>query len=117
MWERIVLNLVSNAFKYTLAGGITVELQAAPDGQAAVLTVRDTGVGIPEAELPHIFDRFHRIEGQRGRTLEGTGIGLALVNELVRLHGGSIEVKARSTSAPPCRCGCRSVRRICRPIG
>jgi signal transduction histidine kinase len=95
MWERIVLNLVSNAFKYTLAGSITVGVDVSPDGQAAVLTVRDTGIGIPEAELPHIFDRFHRIEGQRGRTLEGTGIGLALVNELVRLHGGSIDVESR----------------------
>jgi signal transduction histidine kinase len=98
MWERIVLNLVSNAFKYTLAGGITVGLQAAADGQTAVLTVRDTGIGIPEAELPHIFDRFHRIEGQRGRTLEGTGIGLALVSELVRLHGGTIAVDSRVDS-------------------
>jgi signal transduction histidine kinase len=95
MWERIVLNLVSNAFKYTLTGGITVGLIADPDNQSALLTVRDTGIGIPEAELPHIFDRFHRIEGQRGRTLEGTGIGLALVNELVRLHGGTIEVASR----------------------
>jgi signal transduction histidine kinase len=95
MWEQIVLNLLSNAFKYTLAGGITVSLQAAPDAQSAVLIVRDTGIGIPEAELPHIFDRFHRIEGQRGRTLEGTGIGLALVNELVHLHGGSIAVESR----------------------
>jgi CheY-like chemotaxis protein len=66
-----------------------------PDGSSAVLTVGDTGIGIPEAELPHIFDRFHRIEGQRGRTLEGTGIGLALVNELVRLHGGSIAVQSQ----------------------
>jgi signal transduction histidine kinase len=95
MWERIVLNLVSNAFKYTLTGGITVGLTAAPDHRSALLTVRDTGIGIPEAELPRIFDRFHRIEGQRGRTLEGTGIGLALVNELVRLHGGTIEVASR----------------------
>jgi signal transduction histidine kinase len=95
MWERIVLNLVSNAFKYTLTGGITVGLRAAPDGGAVLLTVSDTGIGVPEAELPHIFDRFHRIEGQRGRTLEGTGIGLALVNELVRLHGGSIAVESR----------------------
>jgi signal transduction histidine kinase len=95
MWERIVLNLVSNAFKYTLSGGIAVGLRSASDDQAVVLTVRDTGVGIPAAELPHIFDRFHRIEGQRGRTLEGTGIGLALVNELVRLHGGSITVDSR----------------------
>jgi signal transduction histidine kinase len=90
MWERIVLNLVSNAFKYTLAGGIQVSLDEMDD--AARLTVQDTGIGIPEAELPHIFNRFHRIEGQRGRTMEGTGIGLALVSELVRLHAGSIEV-------------------------
>ncbi len=93
MWERIVLNLVSNAFKYTLTGGITVGLDSTPQG--ALLTVSDTGIGIPESELPHIFDRFHRIEGQRGRTLEGTGIGLALVNELVRLHGGTIQVQSR----------------------
>jgi signal transduction histidine kinase len=95
MWERIVLNLVSNAFKYTLAGEIFVGLAAAPGDKEAVLTVRDTGIGIPQAELPHIFDRFHRIEGQCGRTLEGTGIGLALVNELVRLHGGTIRVESQ----------------------
>ena len=94
MWERIVLNLISNAFKYTLVGAITVGLHAAPDGQSAVLTVGDTGVGIPAEELPHIFDRFHRIGGQRGRTLEGTGIGLALVNELVKLQGGTIAVES-----------------------
>ncbi len=92
MWERIILNLVSNAFKYTLAGGIAVAVADA--GDAAVLTVSDTGVGIPAAELPRIFDRFHRIKGQQGRTLDGTGIGLALVNELVRLHGGTIAVES-----------------------
>ena len=94
MWERIVLNLLSNAFKYTLDGSITVGLRPTIDGLSAVLTVRDTGVGIPAAELPHIFDRFNRIEGQRGRTLEGTGIGLALVNELVKLQGGTIAVES-----------------------
>ncbi|MEA2778351.1 MAG: hypothetical protein QOF90_3757, partial [Acetobacteraceae bacterium] len=95
MWERIVLNLVSNAFKYTLAGGIFLGLDTAPDMEGIALTGRDTGIGISKAELPHIFDRVHRIEGQRGRTLEGTGIGLALVNELVRLHGGSINVESQ----------------------
>jgi signal transduction histidine kinase/DNA-binding response OmpR family regulator len=93
MWERVVLNLVSNAFKYTLEGSIEVMVRSS---EAAVeLLVVDTGVGIPAAELPHIFDRFHRIEGQPGRTMEGTGIGLALVNELVRLHGGAIAVESR----------------------
>ena len=92
MWERVVLNLVSNAFKYTLTGGIAVRVQLA--GARAELTVADTGVGIPAHELPRIFDRFHRIEGQGGRTMEGTGIGLALVGELVRLHGGTIDVQS-----------------------
>ncbi len=90
MWEKIVLNLLSNAFKFTFAGEIEVRLEARAD--AAVLTVRDTGVGIPAAELPRLFERFHRVEGTRGRTHEGSGIGLALVQELVRLHGGAIEV-------------------------
>jgi len=88
MWEKIVLNLLSNAFKFTLRGGVTVALREA--AAVAELVVRDTGVGIPPHELPRLFERFHRIEGQRGRTHEGTGIGLALVDELVKMHGGSI---------------------------
>jgi signal transduction histidine kinase/DNA-binding response OmpR family regulator/PAS domain-containing protein len=94
MWERIVLNLVSNAFKYTLRGGIHVTLKQSDEANAAKLIVTDSGVGIPEQEISRIFERFHRIEGQRGRTLEGTGIGLALVNELVRLHGGTIAIES-----------------------
>src|SRR5579871_4632853 len=94
MWEKIVLNLLSNAFKFTLAGRVTVTLKGA--GNHAVLTVSDTGVGIPEPELSKIFDRFHRVEGSRGRTFEGTGIGLALIQELVKLHGGAVHVQSRS---------------------
>ena len=96
MWERIVLNLLSNAFKFTLTGGVEVTLRAI-DGHAE-LAVVDTGTGIPEAELPRIFERFHRIEGAPGRTHEGTGIGLALVDELVRLHGGAVQVKSQLNS-------------------
>src|SRR6185503_1714004 len=59
------------------------------------LTVEDTGVGIPEAERARVFDRFHRIEGSRARTHEGSGIGLALVQDLVKLHGGTIQVAGR----------------------
>jgi signal transduction histidine kinase/DNA-binding response OmpR family regulator/PAS domain-containing protein len=94
MWERIVLNLVSNARKYTLRGGIHVTLKQSDEMKAAELIVADSGVGIPQQEIPRIFERFHRIEGQRGCTLEGTGIGLALVNELVRLHGGTIAIES-----------------------
>jgi signal transduction histidine kinase len=92
MWEKIVLNLVSNAFKFTLDGEIEVALKTV--GAGARLTVRDTGAGIADDQLPHIFERFHRVEGTRARTHEGTGIGLALVQELVRLHGGSVCVNS-----------------------
>src|SRR6188768_424477 len=92
MWEKIVLNLLSNALKFTFSGGIAVSLHWR-DGQAN-LRVSDTGVGVAESELPRLFERFHRIEGTRARTHEGSGIGLALVHELVRLHGGSIEVES-----------------------
>jgi PAS domain S-box-containing protein len=92
MWEKIVLNLLSNAFKFTFQGEIEVRLEPA-EGRA-LLTVRDTGVGIPFEELPRMFQRFHRIEDSRGRTHEGTGIGLALVQELVKLHGGTVSVSS-----------------------
>ncbi len=88
MWEKIVLNLISNAFKFTLQGSVTVAVAA--DGDRATLTVADTGAGIPAPELPRIFERFHRVEGAAGRSHEGSGIGLALVQELVKLHGGEL---------------------------
>jgi signal transduction histidine kinase len=91
-FEKIVLNLLSNAFKFTHQGEIEVKLRAA--GARCELSVRDTGVGIPEAELPRLFERFHRVEATRGRTLEGSGIGLALVQELVELHGGAVQVRS-----------------------
>jgi len=94
MWEKVVLNLISNAFKFTLDGRIEVAVHAV--GADAALVVKDSGVGIPEAELPRVFERFHRVEGQRGRTHEGTGIGLALVQELVRLHRGEIRVESKA---------------------
>ena len=95
MWEKIVLNLLSNAFKFTFEGAVTVRVATDADGSHAILTVSDTGTGIPESELPRIFERFHRIEGAQGRTYEGTGIGLALTQELVKLHGGEISVVSR----------------------
>ncbi|MGC4750367.1 SpoIIE family protein phosphatase [Micromonospora sp. DT201] len=88
MWEKVVLNLVSNAVKFTFDGEIRVRVRA--EGGAARLEVTDTGVGILPEELPHVFERFHRVPGVRARTHEGTGIGLALVRELVEMHGGEV---------------------------
>src|SRR4029078_5835654 len=93
MWEKIVLNLLSNAFKFTFDGHIRVELRS-HDGRVD-LRVSDTGVGIAAADLPRMFERFHRVKHTRARTHEGTGIGLALVQELVRLHGGDVSVESR----------------------
>ncbi|MFI5888780.1 SpoIIE family protein phosphatase [Actinoplanes sp. NPDC051513] len=92
MWEKIVLNLLSNAVKFTPSGRI--KLRVAADRDDAVLTVRDTGVGVPAQERPLLFDRFHRVTGVWSRTHEGTGIGLALVRELAELHGGSVTVES-----------------------
>jgi PAS domain S-box-containing protein len=93
MWEKIVLNLISNAFKFTFEGAITVAMRQ--NGSHVELAVSDTGVGIPEADLPRLFQRFHRVSGTRSRTYEGTGIGLALVQELVKLHSGEVSVRSR----------------------
>jgi PAS domain S-box-containing protein len=94
MWEKVVLNLLSNAFKFTLNGGIRVALLTTPDGKAAELTVTDTGAGIPADQIPKLFERFYQVGGQKGRSFEGSGIGLALVREIASLHGGSVEVES-----------------------
>jgi PAS domain S-box-containing protein len=108
MWEKIVLNLISNAFKFTFKGAITVSLCAAGDA-GVELAVRDTGTGIAAHELPRLFERFHRIEGALGRTFEGSGIGLALVQELTKLHGGALTVESLE--------GQGSVFRVTLPLG
>ncbi|HKO49810.1 MAG TPA: ATP-binding protein, partial [Polyangiaceae bacterium] len=93
MYEKVVLNLLSNAFKFTFEGGIRVSLSV--EEGSARLSVADSGTGIPDAELPHLFERFHRVQGANGRSYEGSGIGLALVQELVSLHGGTVVVNSR----------------------
>lgn len=92
MWEKIVLNLLSNAFKFTFGGAIRVALRA--EAESVVLEVADTGIGIAEQDLPRLFERFHRIEGVRSRSQEGSGIGLALVRELTRMHRGEVSVQS-----------------------
>jgi signal transduction histidine kinase/CheY-like chemotaxis protein len=92
MWERIILNLVSNAFKYSNEGEIGVDITES--NQMVHVAVSDTGVGIPSNQLIRIFDRFYRVENAAGRSQEGTGIGLAMVRELVKLHHGIIKVSS-----------------------
>ena len=93
LWEKIVFNLLSNALKFTFEGEITIKLTKVADH--VELSVRDTGTGIPENEIPNLFKRFHKIESARRRSQEGTGIGLALVQELVKMHGGLISVQSK----------------------
>ena len=97
--EKVFFNLLSNAVKFTPDGGcISVCIEEGPAEigadiyEAVRVIVRDSGPGIPEGELPYIFDRFHQVDGAVHRIQEGTGIGLSLVKELVELHGGVIEV-------------------------
>ncbi len=92
MWEKVVLNLISNAFKFTFEGEIAVTLHRV--GDMAELRIRDTGVGIPAEAIPKLFERFHRVPNMPSRTHEGSGIGLALVHELVKLHSGSVRTES-----------------------
>ena len=92
MWEKIVLNLISNAFKFTFRGSIRVQLRFLSD--SVELSVTDTGVGIAEPDLRRLFERFHRVEGVRSRSHEGSGIGLSFVREMTRTHRGEVQVKS-----------------------
>lgn len=91
--NQVIYNLMENAVKYTQAGGqIRVSLQR--QGRDARLTVADNGPGIPKENLPHVFDRFYRVDKARSREKGGTGLGLSIVHQLVLLHGGAIRVES-----------------------
>jgi signal transduction histidine kinase len=92
--EKIVLNLLFNALKFTPAGG-RVELRAEKRGEELVLVVADTGMGISEKSLPFVFDRFWQADGSSKRKYQGVGIGLALVKELVEIQGGKVTVQSQ----------------------
>ncbi|MGW3583449.1 SpoIIE family protein phosphatase [Streptomyces rubiginosohelvolus] len=92
LWEKVVFNLLSNALKFTFEGVIRVRVEEYAHG--AQVTVEDTGTGIPVKEMPRLFERFHRMENVRARSHEGSGIGLALVKELVELHGGTVSASS-----------------------
>jgi len=92
MWERIVLNLLSNAFKFTFHGSVQIFIKEHINEVEFI--IQDSGIGISREELSKIFDRFHRIEGAKSRSFEGSGIGLALVHEMVQLHAGKITAES-----------------------
>ena len=92
--SQVCYNIIENAIKYTPDDGkITVKLRRA--GRDAVLEISDTGVGIPEEDLPHVFDRFYRVDKARSRETGGTGLGLSIVQQIVRLHAGSVTVQSK----------------------
>jgi signal transduction histidine kinase len=91
--HQVITNLLTNALKFTPAGGGHVTISTSRDGAAAVLRVTDTGVGIPAGDLPHIFDRFWR--GQQAAPISGSGIGLAIAAELAQAHGGQLTASSQ----------------------
>jgi len=91
--ERAIANLVDNALKYTPEGG-RVRIWGGTDGGQVAVAVEDNGMGIPESDLPRIFERFYRVDKSRSRDLGGTGLGLSIVKHIVQLHGGTISVSS-----------------------
>lgn len=91
--EAVVANLVSNAVKYNRDGG-TLEVRVAPGSGTQVLTVRDSGIGIPQQDLGRVFERFYRVDTARSRATGGTGLGLSIVRHAVERHGGSVRVES-----------------------
>ena len=89
---QIVTNLVSNAFKYTPSGSVSVKLIARSG--YATLQLKDTGLGIPKEDLPRIFEAFHQVSEHRARSQGGLGLGLSIVHDLVKLHGGAVDVQS-----------------------
>ncbi|GAB2755493.1 hypothetical protein GCM10027020_04660 [Nocardioides salsibiostraticola] len=92
LWETILLNLTANAVKYTMVG--SVQVTVARVDRTTVIRVVDTGIGIPAEDLPKVFDRFHRVQGREARSIEGTGLGLALVQDAVGSLGGEVSVSS-----------------------
>ncbi len=95
--EQVITNIVSNAVKYTPDGG-KIDVECGNDGQNALIRVTDNGIGIPREDLPHIFERFYRVDKDRSRQSGGTGLGLAIAREIVQRHGGDISIESHMPS-------------------
>ena len=92
--EQVFINLISNAINYTPQGG-RVEVRATTEGDHLCVEVSDTGIGIPEEDLPRIFDKFYRVKSDQTRHITGTGLGLSIVKGIVEAHFGSVRVRSR----------------------
>jgi two-component system phosphate regulon sensor histidine kinase PhoR len=91
--DEMLFNLIDNAIKYNKAGGeVSIELTSSAD--SAKVVVKDSGIGIPKAHLPHIFERFYRVDKSRSKKTGGTGLGLSIVKHIAEFHGGSVEVES-----------------------
>ena len=91
--QQVIYNVIDNAIKYTPRGG-EVETTLTRSGRKAVIRIADTGIGIPAEDLPHIFDRFYRVDKARSRATGGTGLGLSIVKQIVQMHGGDIRASS-----------------------
>ena len=100
--RQVLLNLLDNAIKYTASGG-TVEIKVDATDDQAILVVADTGVGIPAEHLPHVFERFYRVDKSRGRDMGGTGLGLSIARSIVVAHGGQIEISSVNGAGTTCK--------------
>ncbi|MBR5701980.1 MAG: hypothetical protein IKX47_05895, partial [Oscillospiraceae bacterium] len=92
--EQVIINIMTNAERYTPSGGsVTMELERSKD--TIIVRVRDTGIGIPEEDIPHIFDRFYRVDKARSRAMGGTGLGLSIAYEIISRHNGEIRIESK----------------------
>jgi two-component system sensor histidine kinase VicK len=89
--EQVLINVVTNAIRYTPDGG-NISIEATADREAVAISVHDNGIGIPEEDIPFIFDRFYRVDKARSRSMGGTGLGLAIAKEIMDGHGGGLEI-------------------------
>ena len=92
--KQLFFNLLDNAIRYTPADG-TISISMVRKGESAAVAVRDSGIGIPEEHIPHIFERFYRVDKARSRTEGGAGLGLSICQHIAKVHGGRIEVESQ----------------------